>query len=273
MNRAVNGNPWWVWTWTQHRNATFSNIQNGTPNGYFLTSYWMPQSEFRYQNAVQHLLQGKTWTNMGKNGPSDFSHSPSISDVSCLKKTQEPKRNLLQAAQYSSAKLMCLTVLFQSFAACSARIPLRLGCRASLIMTCSAVPSRSLLCMRGQPSVSFCLLGVCKRCERSFLKIGAHQKPLVSQERPIACMILKGLPFLGNLKVLVPPSYVCGIDTTPGPRGNLSSAVRAQDRAGWVAKLLKERKNTTSSCSKIKTGWWFGTFLFSHILGIIIPID
>ena len=23
----------------------------------------------------------------------------------------------------------------------------------------------------------------------------------------------------------------------------------------------------------LKTGWWFGTFLFSHILGIIIPID
>ena len=21
------------------------------------------------------------------------------------------------------------------------------------------------------------------------------------------------------------------------------------------------------------SGWWFGTFLFSHILGIIIPID
>ena len=29
----------------------------------------------------------------------------------------------------------------------------------------------------------------------------------------------------------------------------------------------------SKTCGWTQTGWWFGTFLFSHILGIIIPID
>ena len=37
--------------------------------------------------------------------------------------------------------------------------------------------------------------------------------------------------------------------------------------------LVPDAWLSLSACLSCITGWWFGTFLFSHILGIIIPID
>ena len=95
--------------------------------------------------VVQQLVPGKK----SAHGQSDVSHSPSISYLSCFLTPTAQNLNLLQTAQ---CKLMCFNVLFKEFAGYSTHIPLRLlGCRANLIVTCSA-PSRSLLCMRGRPS-------------------------------------------------------------------------------------------------------------------------
>jgi hypothetical protein len=132
----------WDCTWTQYRNATFCNVLWNL----FVFAHktgWHNQNLGTFcRSTVGTRQKIRSWAIRC------FAFSIHLVFELFLTPTAQ-NLNLLQTAQ---CKLMCFNVLFKEFAGYSTHIPLRLlGCRANLIVICSA-PSRSLLCMRGRPS-------------------------------------------------------------------------------------------------------------------------
>jgi hypothetical protein len=52
----------------------------------------------------------------------------------------------------------------------------------------------------------------------------------------------------------------------------MNEACRRNDSVA-LEKLLQKDGSAPLRLAERATGWWFGTFLFSYILGIIIPTD
>ena len=87
----------------------------------------------------------------------------------------------------------------------------------------------------------------------------------------------------------VDDKVACTLHSLGGPNHMKVRISQFKGRYGWeMADVGLQHENFTCQISdrhgwksvmwnfktlQGKTGWWFGTFLFSHILGIIIPID
>ena len=56
-----------------------------------------------------------------------------------------------------------------------------------------------------------------------------------------------------------------------GGEGNGEAAV--EEEGGCECRGAWASETRALEMSAIYSGWWFGTFLFSHIFGIIFPID
>ena len=76
----------------------------------------------------------------------------------------------------------------------------------------------------------------------------------------------------GQKKVEFPTWFVLYSPTLQKSKQNLPMIAIESSQKNIVLSLLNPYTDVFFSLQWF-TGWWFGTFLFSHILGIIIPID
>ena len=68
-----------------------------------------------------------------------------------------------------------------------------------------------------------------------------------------------------------------GPEVLQGPlKAALANEAESSESPAALSAVKRAEDSSAQSDSRwglLHTGWWFGTFLFSQILGIIIPID